>query len=83
MDHQRRWFTNNTYHQCIICTTGIVYVKKITWNFHVDDPQESARYGMIMGRNVLLELQIDLCLSYLQLGETEALTKDVMLQWET
>ena len=46
----------------------------------MDDPQESARSGMIIGRNVLLELQIDLCLSYLQLGETEALTKDVMLQ---
>ena len=33
------------------------------WNFTVDESQENARYGMIIGQDLLSELQIYLCLS--------------------
>ena len=35
----------------------------MTWNFHVDDLQKHSRYDMIMGRDLLLELKLDLCFS--------------------
>ena len=34
---------------------------RMTWNFHVDDLQKHSRYDMIMGRDLLLELKLDLC----------------------
>ena len=38
--------------------------KSMTWNFHMDDSQKNSRYDMIMGRDLLLELKLDLCFSY-------------------
>ena len=35
-------------------------MKSVTWNFHVDDLQENSRYDMIIGRDFLSEIQIDL-----------------------
>ena len=36
--------------------------KSGTWNFHEDDLQKNSRYDMIIGRDLLLELKLDLCL---------------------
>ena len=36
--------------------------KNVTWNFHVDDLQENARYDMVIGQDLSLGIQIDLCL---------------------
>ena len=33
------------------------------WNFHVDYLQGNHRYDMILGRDILSELKIDLCFS--------------------
>ena len=33
------------------------------WNIHVYDSQKNARYDMIIGRYLLSELQLDLCVS--------------------
>ena len=33
------------------------------WSFHLDNSQGRHRYGMILGRNILYELKIDLCFS--------------------
>ena len=37
--------------------------KSVTWNFYMDDLQENSRYDMIIGRDLLLELKLDLCFS--------------------
>ena len=37
--------------------------KSVTLNFHVDDLQKNSRFDMIIGRDVLLELNLDLCFS--------------------
>ena len=37
--------------------------KIVTWNFQVDDLQKTSRYDMIIGRYLLLELKLDLCVS--------------------
>ena len=37
--------------------------KSMTWSFHVDDSQKNSRYDMKIGRDLLLELKLDLCLS--------------------
>ena len=39
-------------------------MKIVTWNFHIDDSQENARYGIIIGWGLLSEIQIYLCISY-------------------
>ena len=36
--------------------------KSVTWNFYMDDSQKNSRYDMIIGRDLLLELTLDLCL---------------------
>ena len=36
--------------------------KSVTWNFHVDDSQKNSRHDIIIGRDLLLELKLDLCL---------------------
>ena len=38
-------------------------MKSMTWNLHVYDSHEKARYDMILGRDLLSELHIDLCFS--------------------
>ena len=35
----------------------------MTWRFHVDDLQKNSRYDMIIGRDLLLELKLDLYFS--------------------
>ena len=37
--------------------------KSVMWSFHVDDSQKNSRYGMIIGKYLLLELKLDLCFS--------------------
>ena len=37
--------------------------KNATWNFHVHDSQDNSRYDMIIGRDLLSELQMDICFS--------------------
>ena len=37
--------------------------KSVAWIFHVDDLQKNSRYDMIIGRDLLLKLKLDLCLS--------------------
>ena len=38
--------------------------KNVTWNFYVDESQKNSPYDMIIGHDLLLELKLDLCLSY-------------------
>ena len=35
----------------------------MAWSFHVDDLQKNSRYDMIIGRDLFLELKLDLCFS--------------------
>ena len=37
--------------------------KRVTWSFHVDDSQKNSRYDMIIGQDLLLEFNLDLCFS--------------------
>ena len=37
--------------------------KSMTWTFHVYYLQKNPRYDMIIGKDLLLELKLDLCLS--------------------
>ena len=48
-------------------------------DFHVDDLQNNSMYDMIIGRDLLLELMLDLCLSDYTIKGMEARTKDVPL----
>ena len=53
--------------------------KIVTWNFQVDDLQKTSRYDMIIGRYLLLELKLDLCVSIYKITVMEARTKDLPL----
>ena len=60
MEHPRRWFSNNLWNQCII---GIIWIRRDE-EHAVDDSRKNSRYDMIIGRDLLLELKLDLRLYY-------------------
>ena len=39
-------------------------MENVTWNFHMDDLWENARYNMILGQDFLSEIQMYLCFSH-------------------
>ena len=43
-------------------------IKSVTWNIHMDDSQRNARYDIIVGRDLLSGLQLDLCFYYYTIG---------------
>ena len=49
----------------------------MTYNFHVDELQDKYKYDMILVRDILSELNIDLCFSENKLGYMKARTQYV------
>ena len=57
-DFQTKYITNAEF-----IPSDVDAMKIVTYKFNVDEPQENERYDMIMGRDILSDLQIDFCLS--------------------
>ena len=56
---QSRKFTTSTKANIYFCLPSLNATKIVTWKYHVDDPTK-VRYDMILGRDLLTALGLDL-----------------------
>ena len=61
MEHLSWWLPNYPKTNMELILPELYATKSMTWSFHMGESQRNSRYDMIIGRELLLELKLDLC----------------------